>query len=271
MGKKSKHIFYLLTLIAFPLLTEAKTDSPAAKFLGTAAGYTYGGLRDYGISPLYYGGHHITGEAGYYLYKDSILFNIEAGFSHGTVRPSIYPGPDGSKMKSIKAGADINYMRYAGSIGERAKIFAGGIMVSRFGFYEHNNLMNSAKTNYIYSTINAGGKLTREIDAGSGRYMLLVTVDVPVLAFITRPAYSYIKPEGFLNHNTGNIRSFFSSIEISSINRFTGIGTNVEIERKLSNGNTVRLGYSWEFFDHKNSNRLKSALHGITIKKFFSL
>ncbi len=272
MRKTVKIIVVLLKLIILPYSAGANTGEPATKYIGIGAGWTYGGLRDYGISPLYYSGHHASGEAGYLIYSDSLMVQIEAGYSHGTISPSIYPGPDGSKMKSIKASADLHYLRYAGSIaGDRIRIYAGGMLTSRFGYYEHNNLMNSARKNYIFSALNLGGGLAREINAGSGRSMIIFTVEVPVVSLIMRPSYSYIRPEGFLNHNTGNLESFFSSIEISSVNRFTGAGTSLAIERKLNSGNKLSLRYRWEYFDHKNPNRLKSALHGLSIKTLFSL
>lgn len=272
MRKKVKIIVTLLILIGLPYSTGANTEEPATKYIGIGAGWTYGGLRDHGISPLYYSGHHASGEAGYHIYSDSLLAHVEAGYSHGSISPSIYPGPDGSKMKSIKARADFQYLRYTGSVaGGRVKVYAGGMLTSRFGYYEHNNLMNSAKKNYIFSTLNLGAGLSREINIGAGKSMILFTFDLPVISLILRPSFSYIKPEGFLNHNTGNLQSVFSSIELSSLNRFAGAGTSLAIERKLNSGNMIRLGYRWEFFDHKNSNRLKSTLHGLSVKTFFSL
>ncbi|TVR74184.1 MAG: hypothetical protein EA408_03205 [Marinilabiliales bacterium] len=251
---------------------ETYAGNSAKRHIGFGGGWQAGGLRDRGISPLYYSGHYGLAQAGYYYISDSTLAGISTNFSWGRIIPAIYPGPDGSEIISIRGSLDFQLLRYAGTLtGEKIRLHAGGTMTSNIGFYEHNNLMNSAKKNYSFSTLNVTGSISDAINIMGRDFMVSFTASIPVISFIVRPSQSYIKPEGFLDHNTGNIRSFFSSIEIASLNRFAGAVTETAIERTLSSGNKIQLGYKWQYFSHMNENRLESAMHGISIKTFFSL
>ncbi len=251
---------------------EAYAGNNAKRHIGFGGGWEVGGLRDRGISPLYYSGHHALARAGYYYISDSTLAGISTNFSWGRIIPAIYPGPDGSEMKSIRGSLDFRLLRYAGNLfGEKIRLHAGGTMASSFGFYEHNNLMNSARKSYSFSTINVTGSLSGDINITGRDFRVSFTAGIPVLSFIVRPAHSYIKPDGFLDHNTGKLRSLFSSIETASMKSYTGAGTEISVEHTLDSGNKVRLAYRWQYSDHRSVNRLETGMHGISVKTLFSL
>ena len=266
--------FYLkvltIFLFLFPVFTEGYSGEGKHRHLNIGAGWAHMGLRDKGISPLYYSGSHLFFASGFKHRTDSLLNHLEVNFLYGSITPAIYPGLTISQMQSFRAGISFSHMRLAGNLfGNKGKFFLGGIIGSQFTYYEHNQFANSAKNNFSFSTISISSSLSYPLSANERKYNLALQIYMPVIAFIIRPTYSYIQPEGFLDHNTGNLQSLFNSIEVSSLNKFLGLGSELSFKYRLRNNNGLRMGYRWEYSGHNNINQLKTATHGIILQTFF--
>jgi hypothetical protein len=236
------------------------------------AGWASLGIRDMGISPLYYSGSHLYGTAGYLKSNDTFLIAFNLNALYGTVHPDIYPDLTKAGMKSIKAGGGFSYMRFAGLFaGGEGRMFVGGTVDSKFGHYKHNKFTNSAINNYFLTSLGLSGQATYPLGRDQNNYLLVFNIHMPFVAAIVRDGYAYVKPSGFLNHNTGNFQSFFESIDFQSLNNFFSLESVLSFEYRLKNEIIWRFGYRWEYFGHKNSNVLKSATHGIFIQTLLNL
>ena len=266
--------FYLKVLTIFlfliPVFTEGHSGERKHLHLNIGAGWAHMGLRDKGISPLYYSGSHLFFASGFKHQTDSLLNQLEVNFLYGSITPVIYPGLTISQMQSFRTGISFSHMRFAGNLlGNKGKFFLGGIIGSQFTYYEHNQFANSAKNNFSFSTISISSSLSYPLPANERKYNLTLQLYMPVVAFIIRPAHSYIKPEGFLDHNKGNLLSLLNSIEVASLNKFFGLGSELSFKYRLRNNNALRMGYRWEYSGHNNINQLKTATHGIILQTFF--
>lgn len=236
------------------------------------AGWASLGIRDIGISPLYYSGSHLSGNAGYMNSSDTFLSTINIRILYGTVHPDIYPELTNVGMKSMKAGGSYSYMRFAGIFaGGEGKLFFGGTLDSNLGYYKHNKYTNSAINQYFLTTLGFSGKASYPLDRDQNNFLLAFNLHMPFVAAIVRDGYAYIKPSGFLDHETGNVQSFFKSIDIQSLDNFFSLESVLSLEYRLKNDNAWLIGYRWGYFGHDNFNVLKSATHGIFIQTLLNL
>lgn len=260
----------LIFLFIIPVFTESYSKQKTNRYLNIGAGWGHMGLRDQGISPLYYSGNHLFITAGYSKVKDKYVNHLGADLLHGNITPTKYPDPDFSQMNSFRAGVSFSHMRSAGSFASnKVKIFLGGIIDSRFTFYEHNQFINSAKNNFSFSTLSLGKSFIYPFPVNGKQHKIELLIHMPVIALIVRPNHSYISPQGFLDHSTGNFQSVLNSIEVASLNRFFGLGSELSFKYQFRNNNALGIGYRWEYYGHENFNQLKTATHGIVLQTFF--
>ena len=229
-------------------------------------------MRDKGLSPLYYAGSHGNLNTSYQNRTDSLTWNLEINFLIGNISPAIYPEITSSKIRNIKAEINYSYLRFAKNIiNENAKLMLGGMWKTQFANYKHNQFQNSSINNYFLNTLNLSGSLSYPLRKNERQYLLVLQTNLPLIAFIIRPSYAYIKPKGFLEHNRSNVQNIMNSIEVCPFNRFSGLSSYISIEYEIKNNNSLRIGYKWEYWSHQSSNILETATHGIIIQMVFNL
>jgi hypothetical protein len=238
------------------------------RFLVFGGGWAYYGIRDMGISPLYYSGSHVSGNLGFHIHREKMLNRVDINLMTGSVEPVINPVFTLSRMRNTKGGLTFTHLRNGGSFaGEKASWFLGGSWNTQFAYYKHNQYINSAKNHFLISSLGADGMVSYH--PGTIRLVLAFSIHVPLIAAIMRPDYAYIKPRGFLDHEAGYLKRLFNSFEISTLNRFSGLSTGVSTGYTFRNNSILLIGYRWEYLGHHDSNTLKSAMHGIYFQKLF--
>ncbi len=228
-------------------------------------------MRDNGLSPLYYTGNHGLLNISYQSRTDSRTSNLEIEFLIGDITPSNYPELSLSEIRNNKTAIRYSYQRLAPNVMEHGKLFLGGKWETQFAYYIHNQFENSSMNNFFINTLNLSGSLSYPLKTNEQKYLMIFQADLPIVAFIVRPSYAYIKPKGFLDHSQPDIQKLMNSIEVSSFDRFSGMSTGVSFEYRLKNNHSLRIGYNWEYWNHQNSNPLKSATHGIMLQTMFNL
>lgn len=248
------------------------TDRFKSRHITGGGGWAWHALRDMGMSPLYYSGSHIYGLAGYEAKSRKLIHQFSAGFIAGAVSPSIYPELTGSRMKSITADAGYSFFMLAGGFGsERGKWFLGGTLAGQFAYYRHNLFTNSAVNQYFLSSAGINSRLSYPFGNPGREFTMVLQVHIPIVTAVLRNSYAYIKPSGFLDHDNGKIESFFESLEVFTVNRFSGAGTSLYIEYMMQNYNIWRFGYRWDYFSHRNVNHLEAATHGLYLQLMLNL
>jgi hypothetical protein len=232
-------------------------------------GWTHYGIRDMGISPLYYSGSHFSGNTGFQIQGERSRNMIDISFITGTVEPAINPVFTQSRMKNLKGELNFTHLRNGGSVaGTKAKWFMGGSWNTQFAYYKHNQYTNSAINHFLISSLGVSSMVSYPIV--DNRLLMTVRVNVPLVAAIVRPGYAYIKPRGFMNHENSYLESLINSIELSTLNRFSGFSTGFSTEYAFGNNSILLIGYRWEYIGHNDSNTLKLATHGIFFQKIFN-
>lgn len=241
------------------------------RYLTLGGGWAHSGLRDRGLSPLYYSGDHAYITSGFLKQSGNTINLLEINFLRGSIAPALYPALTESVMTNMNGEISISHLRLArGMLNNRLDFFIGGKLSAKLGFYEHNLFVNSSRTDYSITTLNLSSRLIYTFVNDRREYLLELQLYFPAAAIIVRPAHAYIKPSGFLDHSTGNLGSVINSIEVSTVNRYFGLGTDISLEYPVSKNNALRLGYRWAYSDHQNSNQLQSAMHGIILQSTFN-
>lgn len=261
------YLFIILSLVC----NQGYAGNEKNRHLVFGGGWTYLGLRDQGLSSLYYDGGHAYINAGYLNRVEDKTNSVNFSFLTGKITPAINPELTASEMKIIGAEINVSQMRSAGTlINGKGFFLIGGSSETVLTNYEHNQFTNSSLTNLFFSTLNLSSSLSYPFIRDEQKYLLEFQMHLPLVAFIIRPSYAYIKPAGFEEHTTGNLQSLINSIEVSTFNVFSRISSQLSLEYPLKNNNALRIEYRWKYFSHHNDNPIKSASHGIIVQTMFN-
>jgi hypothetical protein len=260
-------IIALFILVSSPAFTETGKN----RHFNLGGGWAWSGIRDEGLSPLYYSGNHVYAGGGVRSISNTRLLRAEIGVSTGIISPAINPELTDSHMRNFILRTNFSYLRHTGrSYNEGFAFFLGGSIGNELAYYRHSQFINNSITVYSVNTVNIDSQLTYRFAHNRRNYMVTLRTYLPVVSFIVRPDFAYIMPSGFLDHNSGNLGSLLSSIEVSTLNRFHALNSNLSFEYLLSNNNAIRIHYSWQYSDHRNQNRLTTAGHGIMLQTMFN-
>jgi hypothetical protein len=247
------------------------TETGRSRQFSISGGWTHLGLRDMGISPLYYSGSHVLAGAGYRSQSQKVMNHLDLTFMAGSLFPAIYPDLASSRMESIKTSASYSRLWFTGkSSNQKLGWHLGGRWNTQFAHYRHNQFVNSEINQYFIGTIGASGMLTYPVSGNERKHLMIFQIHLPLAAAIVRNSYAYIKPAGFLEHENSRLQSILNSIEYASPKNFFNLETDFSFEYSMRNNNRLRIGYRWEYMGHRNYNTLKSATHGIILQTMFN-
>jgi hypothetical protein len=265
-----KYIALLTPLFLISVQGNAQ-ETGNRRYLTLGGGWAHSGLRDRGLSPLYYSGDHAYITSGFLKQHGSTINSLEIVFMRGSIAPALYPRFTESVMTNMNGEISFSHLRLAaGMLNNNLNLFIGGKVSAKLGFYEHNLFVNSSRTEYSITTLNLSSRLIYAFVNNRREYLLELQLYIPAAAFIVRPSHAYIKPSGFLDHSTEIFGSLINSLEVSTVNRYFGLGTDISLEYPVTKNNALRLGYRWEYSDHRNRNQLQSAMHGIILQSTFN-
>ncbi len=260
-------------IIAFFILSAAPvfSETGTSRHFNLGGGWALSGMRDEGLSPLYYSGSHIYAGTGVRSFSDTRLLVADMDFITGIISPAINPELTDSHMRNANMQINVAYLRPAGKVfNDYLSLFLGGSIGSEFAYYRHNQFINNAITVYSINTVNLDSQVSYSFSGKQREYLIALRAYLPVVSFLIRPDFAYIMPSGFLDHSTGNLKSLINSMEISSLNRYFSLNSNLYFEYALSNSNALRVQYKWQFSNHRDQNRLTSATHGIMLQTMFN-
>jgi hypothetical protein len=260
------------SLVAFLLfLPEAGYAGDENRYFYLGGGWAYAGVRDGGLSPLYYDGNHMSVSSGFWKRSDRVMSSLDISFLYGKISPAINPELTVAEMRNYNSEINFSHLRLAGNfLNENIKLFLGGSATASSAYHKHNLFVNSSQTNYSINTININSRLSYFFRSSKRPYLLDFQLYFPVAAFIIRPDHAYIKPAGFMDHTTGTLQSVINSMEILTVDRYFGLNSKVAFEYPLKNNNALRFVYKWEFYEHHNRNQLQSAMHGLFLQTMFN-
>lgn len=244
-------------------------DDPKLKehYLDVGPGWSFTRVKDLGMSPLTYQGHHVFPTLKYLRNtEDSIVNKLELQFRYGKTQPKIYPDKTDSRVTSMRADIDYTQLRKAGTFfKDNYEWWFGGSWITFFAMRSHNNYSNNAY-NYDFGTaFSLAGKVRRAFQLFGHLSAVNFQILVPVVTGVVRPRFASSRPKGIDPGESFNGKNFRQSMDIVTFNHYQRLNTKLYLRYFLDNGNYLQLTYAWDYyhFDKIEANELWAASHGV--------
>lgn len=242
------------------------TDTVAQRFLLFSPGYAMQRGRDEGMSPLTYRGSQFHGTIGIEKQKKGILNALYLSASFGRMRAYNAPPVIRPSALALRLQMDYSYQRRVGMwLDDKLAVYVGASWNNLLNVLWHQHYVNNS-LNYIFSSaIGPSGQVDYHFKIKSKSFRVHAQLQIPVLAFNIRPAYASSIPEGFIAQERSNIRAFFDSGKLVTLNRFFRLKNTLGIAHPLRNGNELFLNYCWDYYSSNTMHRTQLAAHQILL------
>lgn len=283
MAIKPLHLLHLLSALillnannvhAFPAvsLSPDSVQLPTKeRFFKFAPGYAYQQGRDEGMSPLIYSGSHFNGVISIEKHKNNRFNALDLEVMLGRLRPSTQPKPFRSRAAGLRLQMDYQHLRLVRTWNNnQLQLFIGGATNNMLSVLWHRSYMNNSLNYAFSSAIGAAARLQYPFFINGKKFKPYAQIHLPLLAFNLRPSYVSSIPEGYIAQERGNIRAFFDSGKLQTINRFFRVRNELGIQRVLKTGNEVFLAYRWDYYSIPHEHKIQMAVHQILLGWKFS-
>lgn len=271
--------FLLLGLLFKPALSQEKDSiTIQGHYVNIGAGISSGLLRDYGTSPLFY-----TALMADVSINDQYYFGKNRLFIKFQTNNGAYLRFTDNQNYSATANcidAEISYFRHVGEIGNTKIQHAPGLSISNYtsirsnqdfgnGGFSFDNI-SSLQAKYSFSRI-----LTRA--AKDKKFLWLIKYHRKEKHYRANidfgiPLYSIIYRQGYTNPGNSTLDYTDPFEGYDSYGKFfSGMNTQLALNRILENGNMYGLSYNWSFLStgKKDSNQLNMSHHAIMFHLIF--
>lgn len=257
----------MLTTFSADGQSDSTALAPQAKrFFEFTPGYALQQGRDEGMSPLTYRGGHFNGLLALEKTKQGRFNRVELSAAFGQLRPPRQPELFRSRALALRLQLDYCHERLLSSWRNgQLRLFLGGAWNNLLNVIWHQRYLNNS-LNYVFSSgIGPSGSLRYNFQIGKKAFEAYAQLQLPLLAFNLRPAYASSLPEGFIAQDRSNVRAFFDSGRLQSLNGFFRLRNNLAVHYRLKNNNAVLLTYRWDYYDISQRHRVRMAIHQILI------
>jgi len=272
--------FLILIALFSKLALSQQSDSIPIQghYLNIGAGISSGLLRDYGTSPLFY-----TALMADISINDQYYFGNNRLFIKFQTNNGAYLRFTDNQSFSATANcfdAEISYFRHVGEIGNTKIQHAPGLSISNFssirsnqdfgnGGFSFDNI-SSFQAKYSFSRI-----LTRA--AKDKKFLWLIKYHRKEKHYRANidfgiPLYSIIYRQGYTNPGNSTLDYADPFEGYDSYGKiFSGINTQLALNRILDNGNMYGFSYNWSVLTTgiKDINQLNMSHHGIQFHLIF--
>ncbi|HOZ30546.1 MAG TPA: hypothetical protein PLL66_06480 [Bacteroidales bacterium] len=278
-----KIIFGLL--LVFSLNAISQTEEKVlpdihGNYLGIAAGFATGTIRDFLTSPLSYTALMPAINFDYKLYCPKSIFSVNFATIDGLY---ITVTHDNTYIATgYKFDFDISYYRLLeGNSGGGLKNYLGLSTGNFSELYINSAFGNASSTFDNFTDLSLCLKSDWTIikpekqkkflwlvkyKSKEKQYLLSGKLGVPIVSLMYRPAFT--NP----GNSTLNDETLFPNYSMKT-KVFSGLSTDISISRILKNGNMVRFGYYWDFITSgKNAlNRIDMSHHIFTVGLIYKI
>lgn len=258
-------LFMLFMLSYVPLVAEQDNTRHFSIGIGPA----YQSMLDQGLSPLLYDGFQFAFMLGFERHRPQL--------SHIASFQALMGGLSSARQEVMgnhisNSCLDIRYsFRYKlwQNPDGRLKALAGPGLSSLQLYRVHDGFSNSAYSNYFLNTISLQGFLNFDFLLFGRRFGLMGGLDVPLLSFAFRQAYTIPVMDGMLRGKEG-LDALLSSGKVYVPGSFWGLGSQWHFQYHLKNGNAIALEYHSHFHSLDDVNPVKDARHQLFFKAMFN-
>lgn len=247
---------------------EVKSDSIQLpdRFFQFTPGYAFQQGRDEGMSPLIYSGHHFSGLVGIEKTKNKQFNQLELTAMFGRLRAKSQPEALRSSALALRAQLDYCHERFLRSwLDEDLKFYLGGSWNNLLHVIWHQRYLNNSLNYAFSSSLGPSARFEYRISLKQRKFRIRAQLQLPVVAFNLRPAYASSLPEGYIAQDRSDVRAFFDSGELQTLNKFFRLRNLLQVHYELPNNNEVMLGYRWDYYSMQHEHLVQMAVHQILL------
>jgi hypothetical protein len=240
-----------------------RTHSDAQRYWFLGTGVSIQSMYDEGISYVRY---HSTGIA----LTLGLIKSSEKKYREFFIDPSfVVLKTDESndlrpmKVSTTRISAGYQYLVKAIQWNDHSKLYAGAALNFIFNLKRAPQLDNSQLVYDYALSLGPAAKWDKLFTLKNRTHTFSCNLSIPLLSHIARPYYlnriEFIDPE---NNFVGDL---FSNSQVTSVNDYFRIISDISITRPLFNGNALKLAYQWDYYTMKTINKVHAAEHQVTI------
>ena len=260
----------LIVCLVWPVITSG-AQSDTLRFLTMRPGYSWMQGRDVGMSPLLYSGGHFHGQIGLEKTKNRCYKVLQLDLTFGEMTTTSLP--KGRRSRALSGRVQMNYAQQYNLKSwkdGRLQWFLGGSWMNFLTLRFHQRYLNNSLNYEFSSAIGPSSSLRYKTELFGKPYECFVRMDIPLLAFNLRPSFASSIPEGYIAQERSDVRAFFDSGRLQTLNRFFRVRNELGIARVLNNKNRLVISYVWDFYHISHIHPVDVAQHQILIGWYFS-
>lgn len=265
-------VFLLFSAVCFftvPLSAQSiQADTAIAhqRFFAFSPGWAYQQGRDEGMSSLIYSGHHFNGAIGVEKTKNNQFNNFKLEAMLGRMRPGTQPPGLRSVAQALRVQLDYSHLRKVQSWPNNGlELWIGGSWNNMLNVLNHQRYLNNSLNYAFSSSLGVAARVHYPLQLGNKAFRLYGQLELPLVAFNFRPSYASSIPEGFIAQERSNVRAFFDSGKLQTLNQFFRVRNELGVVHQLVNGNQVFLAYRWDYYSIAHEHRVQMAVHQIQL------
>lgn len=244
-----------------------ETESGFLRYIETGAGATYRTLLDETIAPVLYEGVGPVFTLGHIKVSKNTYSELTA---QGSVVNLKYNVNDllQTNVNIQKALLDYRYMIVT-PVSGRGYDLKGGVLLSAMGAHKNVPHMVDAADMYEYAlSIGISARITQQIYLFDKTGFLIWDMSLPVFSYVSGPSYLNIVKNNDPEYNP--LTNTFDNAETGSFGKYLRWNSRMSYMYRLENGNTIRIGYQWDYSKIKVAHRALLAEHSLFLTYMFN-
>lgn len=237
-----------------------ETETGYLRYIETGAGATYRTLLDEAISPVLYKGigpvatiAHI--KVSKKTYSELTLLASSVNLKHD-VSDLLQ-----TNVRMRKAALDYRY-GVVTPLSGRGYDLKGGVILS--GMFANKYAPHKADASNIYEyalSFGISARFTQQLILFDKTGFLIWDMSMPFVAYVGAPTYLNIVKNNDPEYNA--LGSLFENTATGSFSKYFRWNSRVSYMYRLENGNTVKIGYQWDYSKIKIAHRSLLAEHSL--------
>ncbi|MEX0813945.1 MAG: hypothetical protein WD048_17125 [Chitinophagales bacterium] len=253
-------LFLFISATAFPQKRE--------HYLPLGLGWSLQHAQDEGMSPLQYNGSSLSVKTGYIVKTPNNKHQLDLMFHYGKLHTRNFNKTESFKVPMYRFDLSYTYLKLLKRFGnDKYALYLGGR--SEFtGNIRLNYKLGNSTVNYEgIAALGISSGLSRTFEINKRKLLLDFYFNLPFLSYVIRP--NYITITDFSDPDNDVVKDHTKRVTFNSFNKFTRATIQLDASYLLKNGNMIRLGYLWDFYSYRRTNKVKAALQGIVLSTIF--
>ncbi len=223
------------------------------------------------MSPLIYSGSHFNGVLGLEKTRKGGFSALDFETMVGSMRPPTQPRMQRSNAIALRLQMDFSHMKLTKTWkDDQLMLFIGGAFNNMVNVLWHRQYLNNSLNYTFSSSLGGAARLQYKFKFKQKNFRAYAQIHLPLVAFNLRPSYASSIPEGYIAQSRSNLRAFFDSGRLQTLNSFFRLRNEIGISRILFNQNEVVLTYRWDYYSVTHQHPIQMAVHQILLGWRFS-